>query len=199
MTVPSGPLALKEWHVVAEAVGRGDQVLTIRRGGIRENAISVRGSSFWLFPSWEDESAADTKRAWHAELSHSLAARPTDSVVPIRTRATVIDAYELLDAEALAALDDFHLWTASYIEERLRSRPAKPLSVLVLRAESLLEPVLIPDLPRYGRCTSWVELESDPLARGDAFLPALTDTAFALFRTAIADSLASCGVEAAAA
>lgn len=199
MTVATGPLALKEWHVVSEAIGRGDQVLTIRRGGIRENAINVRGASFWLFPSWKHESAADTKRAWHAELSHSLAARPTDGLIPIRSRATVIDAYELSDAEALAALDDFHLWTPAYIEERLRWRPAKPLSVLVLRAESLLEPVLIGDLPAYSGRTSWVELLSDPLARGEVLLPALTDAAFELFRTAIADSLAGCGVEAVAA
>jgi hypothetical protein len=194
--VADGPLALKEWHVVSEAIARGDQVLTIRKGGIREKAFHVEGSSFWLFPSWEHESAAETKRAWHADLSHSIGARPTDGTVPVRTRATVVDAYEISDAEALASLDRFHLWTPAYVEQRLKWRPTKPLSVLVLRGQAMVEPVRLPFLDAYGGCKSWVRLEAEP--EGE-LLPALTETAFGLFRAAIRDALADCGVRAVAA
>lgn len=196
-TVEPGRLALKEWHVVTEAMARGDQVLTIRKGGIREKAFHLEGSSFWLFPSWEHEAPGETKRAWHADLSHSLGARPTDGTVPLRARATVVDAYEISDHAALAALDGFHLWTPAYVEERLKWRPTKPLSVLVLRAEAMVEPLSLPLLPSYGGCTSWVELESSPV--GGPLLASLTETAFDLFRTAVREALAQCGVRAAAA
>jgi hypothetical protein len=195
--VDPGRLALKEWHVVTEAIARGDQVLTIRKGGIREKAFHLRGSSFWLFPSWEHEAPAETKRAWHADLSQSLGARPAADTVPLRARATVADAYEISDADALAALDRFHLWTPAYVEERLKWRPTKPLTVLVLRAEAMVEPVSLPLLASYGGCKSWVELETAPT--GGPLLPSLTDAAFALFRTAVRDALADCGVDVAAA
>jgi len=195
--VETGRLALKEWHVVTEAIARGDQVLTIRKGGIREKAFHLRGSSFWLFPSWEHEAPEETKRVWHAELSHSLGARPSAAIVPVRARATVVDAYEVSDPDAVASLDRFHLWTPAYVVERLRWRPTKPLSVLVLRAEAMVEPAELPLLERYGGCRSWVELEADPV--DGTLISALTDTAFELFRTGVRDALAECGVEAVAA
>ena len=45
-----------EWHVVVEAIARGDQVLTIRKGGIHEKPFAVAGTQFWLYPTWEHSS-----------------------------------------------------------------------------------------------------------------------------------------------
>ena len=101
-------LALKEWHVVGEAIARGDQVLTIRKGGIREKEFAVEGAQFWLFPTWEHENAAELKRAWHGELSRSQRERRSDGSIPVRARCTVVEAWELTEADAVAALDRFH-------------------------------------------------------------------------------------------
>ena len=42
-----------EWHVVVEAIARGDQVLTLRKGGVDDKPFAVAGSTFWLYPEWE--------------------------------------------------------------------------------------------------------------------------------------------------
>lgn len=171
-------LALKEWHVAAEAIARGDQVVTLRKGGIREKEFAVRGSRFWLFPTWEHENEAQVKPAWRTELRRSLAERRADGRIPIRCRCTVAAAWELSEPEALETIDGFHLWTPAYAEERLSWRPRKPLSVLLLRAEALVEPVLLDPDAAYGGCRSWLELEAAP-SEAD-LLPSLTDDAFEL-------------------
>jgi len=184
-------LALKEWHVVSEAIARGDQVLTIRKGGIREKEFAVEGAQFWLFPTWEHENADELKRAWHGELSRSQRERHADGSIPVRARCTVVEAWELTDVDAVAALDRFHPWTEAYAVQRLRWRPTKPLVALLVRAEALVEPFVLPPSDAYGGCKSWVELESEPPAA--ELLPSLTDEAFEIFASAVRDALAGAG------
>jgi len=46
MTVQTGTaLALKEWGAVIDAMQRGLQVVTLRKGGIREKSFLVQGRS----------------------------------------------------------------------------------------------------------------------------------------------------------
>lgn len=180
-------LALKEWHVVAEAIARGDQVLTIRKGGIGEKAFAVAGSAFWLYPNWEHQQAAEVKRAWHGELARSNRERPTDGKIPIRCHCTVEAAWEVTEAEPLAALAGWHLWTPAYAESRLKWRPTKPLTVLLLRAAALIEPFPLTPDEAYGGCKSWIELAEEPPA--DRLIPALTDHAFGLRADAVREAL----------
>ncbi len=168
-------LALKEWHVVVEAVARGDQVLTVRKGGIAEKSFAVAGSAFWLYPNWEHQQPREVKRQWHGELARSNRERTTDGTIPIRCRCTVEAAWELTDAHELAALAAWHLWTPAYAEARLKWRPTKPLTVLLLRATSLIEPFALRPDEAYGGCKSWVELhrqlpfEGTPVLSDDEF------------------------------
>ncbi|MGI8550821.1 MAG: DUF1802 family protein, partial [Dehalococcoidia bacterium] len=46
-------LALKEWAAVIDALQRGEQIVTLRKGGIREKAFLVEGRSFFLLPTFE--------------------------------------------------------------------------------------------------------------------------------------------------
>jgi hypothetical protein len=180
-------LALKEWHVACEAIARGDQVLTLRKGGIREKAFAVRESAFWLFPTWEHQNAEETKRAWRGELTRSQRERRADGRIPLRCRCTVVDAWELDDPERLAGLDELHLWTRAYMERRLGWRPRKPLTVLLLRAAALLDSVLLEPSADYGGCRSWIDLGAEPPTEG--LIPSLTDDAFALRERAVRAAL----------
>jgi hypothetical protein len=172
-------LALKEWHVVSEAIARGDQVLTLRKGGIREKAFVVPGSAFWLLPTWEHQAPAEVKRAWHGELGRSNRERRADGRLPVRCHCELAAAWDVTEPAVLAELDRWHLWTPAYAESRLRWRPGKPLSVLLVRASALLEPALLPPSEHYAGCTSWVELEEEPSGK---LIPSLTDDAFAMRR-----------------
>ena len=180
-------LALKEWHVVVEAIARGDQVLTLRKGGIGEKAFAVAGSAFWLYPNWEHQQAAEVKRAWHGELARSNRERPTDGAIPIRCRCTVEAAWELTDGDHVDALDGWHLWTKAYAESRLKWRPTKPLTVLLLRAEALIEPFPLQPDEAYAGCKAWVELAEEPPA--GELIPALTETAFEMRSAAVHEAL----------
>ena len=52
-------VAFKEWAVVVEALGAGEQILILRKGGIHEQRgqFTVAHGEFWLFPTQyhEDE------------------------------------------------------------------------------------------------------------------------------------------------
>jgi hypothetical protein len=187
-------LALKEWHVVAEAIARGDQVLTLRKGGIGETEFAVAGSAFWLCPNWEQQ-PAEVKRQWHGELARSNRERPTDGTLPVRCHCTVEAAWELTSADQLSALDTWHLWTPAYAESRLEWRPTKPLTVLLLRAAALIEPFPLQPDEAYGGCKSWIELLEEPPT--EQLIPALTDTAFDMRSIAVHEALgAPAGVRA---
>ena len=164
--------------MVAEAIARGDQVITLRKGGIGEKAFAVDDATFWLYPTWEHQSDAEVKRAWRGELARSNRERRADGRLPIRCRCTVAGAWEVTDGATLDALDDLHLWSRSYVEARLGWRPTKPLTALLLRASALVEPYLLEPAESYGGCRSWIELESTPEAAD--LIESLTDDAFAL-------------------
>jgi hypothetical protein len=179
--------ALAEWHVVVEAVARGDQVLTLRKGGIGDKSFAAAGSAFWLYPGWEHQEAAEVTRQWHGELARSNRERPTDGTIPIRCRCTVEAAWELTDADQLTALDGWHLWTRAYAESRLEWQPTKPLTVLLLRAAALIEPFpLQPDAAYDGGESCFELLEEPPV---DDLIPALTDVAFDMRSVAVHEAL----------
>ncbi|MCA1740030.1 MAG: DUF1802 family protein [Actinobacteria bacterium] len=76
----------------------------------------------------------------------------------------------------MEALDPYHVWTPEYAESRLKWRPKKPLTVLVLRMYLLEEPVELEYRAEYGGCKSWIELAgSVPTANAR---PALDDASF---------------------
>jgi hypothetical protein len=189
-------LALKEWHVAGEAIARGDQVVTLRKGGIREKAFAVPGTAFWLFPTWEHQRATELKRAWKGELARSNRERRTDGRIPIRCHCELTAAWELRDLDLLEGLDRWHPWTTEYAASRLAWRPGKPLTVLLLRAAALLEPFPIAPSDAYDGCRSWVELEVEPEGR---LIPSLTDAAFERRATLIRELLGAPAAELAAA
>ena len=180
-------LALKEWALAAEAAARGDMLVTLRKGGIREKEFLVQGERFWLLPTYEHQNAEQTKPIWRRELDAVGAARPADGQVPLRCLCQVHAAHALEDERAVAALAPFHPWTPAYTQERLGWRPRKPLWAIVLRAYALAEPFWIDADPAYGGCRSWVELAVEPPE--DALVPALTDEAFGLHAARVDEAL----------
>jgi hypothetical protein len=90
--------------------------------------------------------------------------------------AEVQGAYEVTEADELEALDPYHVWTPEYAESRLKWRPKKPLTALVLQTYLLPEPVELPYRAEYGGCKSWIELEKAVPTAGSR--PALDDPAF---------------------
>ena len=167
--------ALKEWAVAVAALERGDTALVVRKGGIREKSFAVPEARFFFFKSYEHQNEDQLKPAYH-DLLRSIPDRPDDGPVVLTSFAEVAGAYEVSEAEELEALDPHHVWTHEYAESRLKWRPKKPLTVLVLRTYLLPEPVELAYRPEYGGCKSFIDLLQDiPTANAR---PVLDDAAF---------------------
>jgi hypothetical protein len=167
--------ALKEWAVAVKALERGETALVVRKGGIREKAFAVPRTRFLFFKGYEHQNPDQLKPLYH-DLLRSIPERRDDGPVIFTSFAEVRGAYEVSEAEELEALDPYHIWTPEYAESRLKWRPKKPLTVLVLRICLLPEPVELPYRAQYGGCKSWIELEEAVPTAGSR--PALHDDAF---------------------
>ena len=167
--------ALKEWAVAVKALERGETALVVRKGGIREKAFAVPMTRFLFFKSYEHQNPDQLKPAYH-DLLRSIPERQDDGPVVFTSFAEVRGAYEVSEIEELQALDPYHIWTPEYAESRLKWRPKKPLTVLVLRTRLLPEPVELKYRAEYDGCKSWIELEKAVPTAGSR--PALDDHAF---------------------
>ena len=167
--------ALKKWAVAVEALERGETALVVRKGGIREKAFAVPKARFLFFKGYEHQNPDQLKPFYH-DLLHSIPKRRDDGPVIFTSFAEVKGAYEVSEANELEALDPYHIWTPEYAESRLKWRPKKPLTVLVLRTYLLPEPIEFEYRAEYGGCKSWIELEKSVPTAGAR--PALDDPAF---------------------
>ena len=177
MDSPQQPLthALKEWAVAVKALERGETALAVRKGGIREKAFAVPKTRFLFFKGYEHQKPEQLKSTYH-DLLRSIPDRRDDEPVIFTSFAEVYGAYEVSEAEELEALDPHHVWAHEYAESRLKWRPKKPLTVLVLRTYLLQEPVELEYRESYGGCKSWIELEEAIPTAGSR--PALEDPGF---------------------
>lgn len=155
-------LALKEWGAAAHALLQGRQTLLLRKGGIYEKRFTLRGTEFLLYPT-VTHGHAESTRPEHADLLPLGAADVTDSAVVLRAVVSVVGAVEMTRPERIAELEPFHIWTTESVRaNRIDFRPRHRLSAVVVAVRPLREPVMIPVLPEYGGCRSWVELPLDP-------------------------------------
>ena len=179
MTTPDKcQMALKEWAITCEAIGRGEQILLLRKGGIHEDGKDFRviHREFLLYPTYEHQKA-DLLRSEHQPSLEALLERPRDDKQITFTH--LAKAEEVLEVEDQSKVDDLaphYIWTTGYAQSRLRWKPMLPLSVMLLRAYRLENSVTVNWVPEYSGCTSWVEVLTDvPLGQLE---PVLSDSEF---------------------
>lgn len=154
--------ALKEWSAAVHALLDGRQTILLRKGGIGEKRFTVAAEQFLLFPTVA-HSHAERVRAEHRDLLDDAARDSAADRVVIRAAAKVVAAVDVRRPEALPEIEDLHIWTGESIRrDRLDFRPRRRLAVLVVAAVPLTEPLLVNRDPRYGGCTSWVDVPASP-------------------------------------
>lgn len=172
------PIALREWAVAVKALEQGRQVIVLRKGGISEETKEFKlvSPEFYLFPSFEHQ-RPDLVKPEASEMVHitqAEAAKLSDRV-RLTSYAKVVEDIEITNVETLQRLDELHIWTEDYAEERLKWKRTKPLHVLILRVYKLDKPLEIPMRESYGGCKSWHELEDVSTA---LMTPVLDDSEF---------------------
>lgn len=143
-----------------DALERGSQILTLRKGGIREKAFLLQDRSFFLLPTFEHQAADLIKPAWRAALARAITAQRGEQGLVVRARAEVTDVWEIDDAERLEALDPFHMFTVDYARMRFDWRPKQPLTLLLLRVCRLSVPWQTGLPAGAGGCRSWLDLDA---------------------------------------
>jgi len=150
--------ALKEWAAAVHAMLDGRQTILLRKGGIHEKRFDVTAHEFLLFPTVA-HSHAERVRPEHQDLLVPAAADSTEDHLTIRAAARVVAAVAVDEPEGLEQIADLHIWTTESVRaDRLDFRPKHRLTVLVVQAFPLLEPLRLPRLPDYAGCKSWVTL-----------------------------------------
>ncbi|OBK71396.1 DUF1802 family protein [Mycobacterium sp. 1274761.0] len=155
--------ALKEWSAAVHAMLDGRQTVLLRKGGIHEKRFTLDSPQFLFFPTVA-HSHAQRVRPEHRDLLAPAAADSTASEIVLRAGAKVVAAVEVHRPEGLEDLAPLHIWTAESVRaDRLDFRPKCRLTVLVVQASSLAEPLRLQRTPEYAGCTSWVQLPVNPM------------------------------------
>jgi hypothetical protein len=156
--------AFKEWAVVVRALLAGEQILDVRKGGLREEGrhFAVRARRCWLYPTVEHQREDLLKPAYRRWVHETEAAAPPEDEVRIDGWAEITRAVTVTEPEELAELDSKLIWTPDYASSRLSWKRRDPLWVLAVRAYRLREPVVVPFDPAYRGCTSWVDVAGLP-------------------------------------
>ncbi len=170
--------AFKEWDLACNALRNGDQILLIRKGGIKEEGgvFTVDDREFVLMPTFDHQNAGMLREGLQPDLTASREAMPSAGTIRIDTFATVDSIFSAENEQQVSALLYETIWNDSYVKLRFDYSPYDPLYLILLRAYRLPEAVTIPHVTAYGGCKSWVTLEQ-PISIANP-VPALTDEQF---------------------
>lgn len=144
MTKIPNHTALKEWASVIGALGSGEQIVLIRKGGLADQSFGVEADCFYLFPT-------NYHDAGGGEPAH----------VPITHWAEVVKSWQIRDAAMLPRLESLTILGRDAIETRYRFRPDQAINVIAVRAHRLANAVNIAIKTEYSGCRSWVSLDEE--------------------------------------
>lgn len=182
-------IAFKEWAVIVDSLGAGEQILILRKGGISEGrgGFQVEHSKFWLFPTGfhqQRDSVLPTGQRRFDQMSGELA---DTSRVRVQHYAEVAAWERLESLEMAEALRGQHIWRDEVIAQRFDWGRAKNIFALAVRVYQLAEPRILPMQPTYGGCKSWIEFDEEISTEGSR--PVLSDDQFSVkleqFRSAL--------------
>jgi hypothetical protein len=150
-------VGFKEWALVCEALGRGEQTVLLRKGGIAEgrDGFGFREAEFFLFPTFFHEQIEKVRSAG-AEIP-----KAREGMIEIRYCAKLEAQREITSWPIAAALEPFHILQESVVRERFDYKQAG-LHVALVRVFRLQQPWIFPDAPALGGCRSWVKLPDAP-------------------------------------
>ena len=156
--------ALKEWSNVVAALGRGEQVILIRKGGIADPTFGIEADRFYLYPTYFHQGESEAR-----------------SSVTITHWCEIVRTWTVRDLETLAQLESHVVLPRETLDARYRFRPDQALYVIAVRTWQLAEPVEVRYREEYGGCKSWISVDEEIDVEGswpvisDALLQAKLD------------------------
>src|SRR5687767_5493188 len=118
--------SLKEWSNVIEALGRGEQIVLIRKGGLADSGFGVEAERFYLYPTYFHQGESDS--------------RPS---VTITHWCEVVRTWAVRDHEALRLLEPLVVIPRETLDARYHFRSDQVLFVIAVRAWKLAAPAQV--------------------------------------------------------
>ena len=175
--------ALKEWASVERALAAGRVSLLVRKGGIseRRGGFDVEHRGFWIFPTAFHQNAAELDPAFRDLLEDAPPVSRDE--VRFRVFAEVAEAFRVESLEVMDRLAGLHPMAAETVKSRFEYKGRPYLHVILVRAYTLAEPVVIPNTLDYEGCVSWVTLEDEISTAGA--VPVVADEEFERIRAEV--------------
>jgi len=140
--------ALKEWASVIEALGSGEQIVLIRKGGLADQTFGIDADRFYLFPTnYHDAGGAEPASVRITHWAEWMA------TWQIRHSARAPEMLQRL--ETLTILD------REVIQTRYRFRPDQAINVIAVRVYRLAQPADVVMKPEYAGCKSWISIDEE--------------------------------------
>ncbi len=167
-------VGFKEWSLVCDALGCGEQSIILRKGGIaeRRDGFSFQHREFFLFPTFFHEQIGKVR-------SRARLMKPSGEIT-LALCARVELALKIGSLEMAEALASLHILEPEVVRERFHYKEGG-LNVAFVRVFRLETPWLLADEPRFGGCRSWVKLPPPPDVASE---PVLHDVTHAQRRSA---------------
>jgi len=175
--LPTTTHALKEWAVAVNALGQGETIMLLRKGGIHEQngRFQVTQDQILLYPTYEHQQPFLLKQEYAQQVSPVASGWHPENIF-ISSWAEITHILPVSEEPVVKALLPFHIWNEKFISDRLKWKQRQPLYVLLLRTYRLNQTQIIPFRPEYGGCKSWIDVaEAISLA---GVKPVLDDTAY---------------------
>ena len=164
----SNSMALKEWAVVVWAMGKGSQILLLRKGGIadEEGEFRVAAKEFFLYPTYEHQQATLLQPKFSTMFQSLVSQASFQPDLCFEHYAAVTDVLPAPDLARMKRLRESFVWNDAFLDKRYGYKPDLPMYVLLVRTYSLPKPIRLPEREQYAGCRSWVELEEELPTRG---------------------------------
>jgi len=164
-------IAFKEWAIICEALGRGEQSIILRKGGIAEGreGFAFRHREFFLFPTFFHEQMEKTR------LSNATLPKRRDGEIELCFLAKLEIAKWITSPEIADSLKPLHILKSEIVRERFQYDNATGLHVAFVRIFRLRPVWILGDAKSFAGCRSWVNLPAPPSEL--SFQPVLSESA----------------------
>jgi hypothetical protein len=170
--------AFKEWAIVVDALGRGEQIFILRKGGIHEGrgGFQMEHSEFLFFPTLfhqQRESVVPEAQRRFDEIAPHF---PAPGILRLDYWSQVVEHHHLESFESVRRLAGQHIWREEVLAERFAWGREQGILAIAVRVHRLPVAIELPMLPEYGGCKSWIEVAHRVMPAGSS--PVLSDEAF---------------------
>ena len=172
-------IAFKEWAVIVDALGRGEQIIVLRKGGISEGrgGFQIEHPEFFFFPTLFHQQCESVLPVAQERFDAISKTFPPPEILRLEFFAKIVEWRKLDSLADAERLRGQHFWRDEVIAERFDWGKSKNIFAMAVRVFRLEKPIELPNLPSYGGCKSWIDLEQEITT--DSGAPVLSEQRFA--------------------